>query len=513
MTLSIIERVNPVFQSEPPGWLNPFEPGSSRYDVVVIGAGLGGLTAAAYLSRAGSKVLICDRNDKPGGLATTVQQDGFRLSHCPFLLWGAYPGGWVLDMFRDLGITGQVPLLTVDPLSQVVFPGESFSVPGDPFVFQEVLAAQYPAEACGIVRLFDDMDNLVEEWHKFSPDLSLLPAGSRLAEVQPLNFDQYLDRFISREPRLRAILSSSWVHWGLPPSQVSALLAAVLLGFGHKGMRTIKGGPSVLSEALAGAITASGGELLLNTTVERILVENGRAKGITLASGRRIEAGAVISNAPAPHTFLELVGREHLPPRLVQNLATWQPSMSAFQVYLGVDMDLSTLPGLAVENTFLGAYDQDEVFGRAVLGEFDVSYTVFCYSLLDPSAAPPGQSCLKIMGAGPYKRRNLDWNRDQDRIAGHLIKAVERIIPGLGQKIYSRSICTPLDLQKITGAASGSIYGWSASPGQIGPARLGRTTPVDGLYLAGAWTGPFAGMDLCMLSGRETASLVAARVR
>lgn len=481
---------------------------TAHYDAVVVGAGLGGLTAAAYLARSGRSVLVCDQNEQPGGLATTVRSDGFALSHCPFLLWGAYPGGWSLDILQDLGIRDEVPLLPVDPLNYVVFPDRSYTVPASGPAWLGVLSDEFPDQAPGLKTLFADLDVLVDEWHLLSPDLSDIPPWSRMSAVRSLTFEQYLDQFIARDKRLRALLSASWSHWGLPPSRVSGLLAALLVGFAHRGLMTLQGGPSVLSEALMRAVQRAGGEVRLSTPVEKILVEAERAVGVLLADGSQVTAGSVVSNAPAPHTFLDLVGRERLPASLVRQLATLQPSMSAFQVYLGTDLDLGAIPDLAVETVVLCDYDQEEVFGQAIQGQFDASFSIFSYSLIDSTAAPPGTHCLKLMGPGPHKRRSLDWARDKDVIAARMIKAAERVIPGLANHIVWQQVATPVDLERLTNARGAAIYGWSATPEQIGPGRMPRRTPIDGLYLAGGWTGPFAGMDLCMLSGRETAALL-----
>jgi phytoene desaturase len=479
------------------------------YDVIVVGAGLGGLTAAAYLARGGQSVLLCDRNSRPGGLAVTLSANGFTLSHCPFLLWGAYPGGWTLEMFDELGLgADEVPLLPVDPISRVLLPGGGFTIPSNPVAFADLLCRDFPAEDTGIRDFFRDLDLLVDEWHRLSPDLSHIPEGTRMDALRDKTFDDYLDQFIGKERRLRALLSSSWSHWGLPPSRVSGLLAALLLGFGHRGMVTPRGGPSILSEALAVAVRRGGGEVRLSTPVTQIIVEQGRARGVRLADGTVVSARTVISNASATQTFLNLVGRDLLSTSLVRQLGAMQPSMSAFQVFLGVDLDLTAIPDLAAETVVLSDDDQEEVFGRAIQGEFESSFTIFSYSLLDPTAAPPGLHALKLLGAGPHKRRRLEWTRDKEGIAQRMIKSAEQVIPGLGDHIVWQQISTPLDLQEVTDAPGAAIYGWSASPSQIGPGRLSRRSPIDGLYLAGAWTGPFAGMDLCMLSGRETAALV-----
>ena len=478
------------------------------YDTIVVGAGLGGLTAGSYLAQRGQSVLVCDRNSRPGGLAVTTCADGFRLSHCPFLLWGAYPGGWTSAMLDELGVASDVPLLPVDPLSRVILPGGAFTIPSDPVLFADQLCRDFPADGPGLREFFRELDLLVDEWQLISPDLSDIPAGSRMDALRDMTFDDYLDRFISGDGRLRAILSSSWSHWGLPPSMVSGLLAALLLGFGHRGMVTLQGGPSVLSDALAAALQRAGGELRLSTTVTQIIVEEGRARGVRLGDGTVVTAKSVISNAPAVHTYMDLVGRQFLPISMVRRLAAMQPSMSAFQVYLGTDLDLAAIPGLTAETVVLSDDDQDEVFRRAIQGDFESSFTIFSCSLLDPTAAPSGLHTLKLLGAGPYKRRWLDWSRDKDAIATRMIKAAELVIPGLSDHIVWQEISTPLELAAITNASGAAIYGWSASPSQIGPGRLSRKAPVDGLYLAGAWTGPFAGMDLCMLSGKETAELI-----
>jgi prolycopene isomerase len=484
-------------------------PAYSQYDTIVVGAGLGGLSAANYLARAGQKVLLCDRNPEPGGMATTLHHEGYSFNHCPYFLWEAYPGGFAYQIFQDLGIFDRLPLVAINPLWRVVFPDEAFDIPVNQSDYIKMLTARFPDEAEGIKKLFASLHTLLEEWHNSPyPDLSEIPAGSLMAELQPLTWAQYLDKFIGDNQLLRSVISSCWLNWGLPPGQVSALMAGIITGVGHQGVFNIKGGPGVLSNALAGTFLKAGGELLLNTAIKRIRVEQGRATGVELAGGRFVAASTVISNAPPTHTFNELVDREHVPAAYRNRLNSLMPSMSAFQIYLGLDMDLTKVPGLAVETRYLSSHDQNEVFHGALSVDGDKAFTIFSNSLRDPSAAPPGKHCLKIMGPGPYKRRGLDWDRDKEELAARLIKGAEKIIPNLSQHIISQVIGTPWDMNRLTNAPMGAIFGWGNTPDQVGPGRTNRVTPIENLYLAGAWTGPFAGMDVAMLSGRTTARLV-----
>jgi prolycopene isomerase len=241
-----------------------------------------------------------------------------------------------------------------------------------------------------------------------------------------------------------------------------------------------------------------------------VLVKDGRAVGVETADGRRFTADAVVCASDAKRLFLELLPSEVVPGSLRRRLPGMKTTPAFFQVQLGVDMDLEPYRERIKRLNFIYPYpDIDRAMANFPNGNVDeAAYYLYVATFHQPEMAPPGKHSLKLECPTRLDSKGIDWERDKDSIADTFISRTEAIIPDLAKHVVVREIRTPLDLQRDTGNSEGAFAGWAFTPELLTRARPRQRTPVPGLYMAGHWTMPTAGVPWVMVSGYNTAGMV-----
>ncbi|MCO5171704.1 MAG: NAD(P)/FAD-dependent oxidoreductase [Planctomycetes bacterium] len=500
-----------------------------RFDAVVVGAGVGGLTAGALLARAGKRVLVVDGHTVAGGNTTVFRRRRWLFDVGLHYVGDCGPDGMVPRALRLAG-AGPVEWRELDPdgFDTLHFPGLTFRVPRGFEAYRERLAAAFPSERAGIdryVRLLRETWTLLEGTGGAFRWLRRLWRARLALRHAPRSLGEFLDG-CTTDPLLRAVIAGQAGTYAQPPSRASLLMHAIVVGHYAQGAYYPAGGGQVVADRLAAAIERQGGALLLLTRATRIVVEGRRVKGVDLEShhlGRlRVRAPVVISNADLKRTLLDLVGPEHLRPGTVERTRGFEMSPSQGVVYLGLSRDLRAE---GAPNTNLWVYPDADLEGQyAAAREERFHDAPFCYvstaSLKDPHEprlAPPGHTNLQLMTVAPASPAAWGTTLEAQRsgayrdapayqdakaaFARRLLAQAERALPGLGASVVFQEVSTPLTHERYTRASGGTSYGIALTPGQSLHRRPGAACEVDGLFLCGASLRNGHGIAGAMLSG------------
>ncbi len=485
-------------------------------DVAIVGAGIGGLTAAALLADAGHRVAVFDQHVLPGGYChhypRKARHDGkpvlYRFDAGPHDFSGVWEGGTILGLLNRLGVADRIEWRRVDH-SYVTAEGR-LDPPRDWREYARMIGAKHPESAAGVMALFEEIHAIFEDMYSTGRDRSGIPGMPATMEAllafpkeRPAAF-KWMNRPFAElvaahvsDPRVTAIVNSlsGYLHDGSESLTCGQMVP--IFGYYFKGGFYPVGGSGRFSEVLVEAIEERGGAVHLKSPVKRILVENDAACGVELKDGRIVRAKAVVSNADYQRTFLELVAPEHTPAAFRAALESAPPACSAFTVQLGVDYVPDIKPATHV----------------AAQGHVGIA----AMSLVDPSAAPAGHSILNLIRLVPHDeatkwfpteggddvwkswRRSDEYERRKQTIGDDMIAAAETVLPGLRDHIVYRTDASPVTYARYDWARAGSIYGPS------GKARLkGSKSPVRNLVVAGGGN-VGAGVEAVVVSGANAA--------
>jgi len=491
----------------------PLEPGpqpsgspsggsSGDYDVIIVGAGIGGLSCGALLARRGKKVLVIEQHHKVGGYCTSFQRKGFVFDGGVEAISGLGEKGPVRHLFRELGLDPEE--FFIRTREEYVIGDRRLRIPERAEDLVALLVREFPDEEQNIPRFFREAEKVCREIYLDAPENGGTPLPPpliyRVRGPQALldypkkhphhyqwmqkSFQEVLDAYFQNR-ELKAFLSVLTAYLGAGAKDLSADAMAIIFGYYFDGGYYPRGGSQRLADVLAGVIRRHGGEIWTGCLVEKILVENGAVCGVA-AGGKEYRARIVVSNANAKNTFFSLVGKEHLPDWFVTYLGTLKESVSAFMVYLGVDMDLADYPPLL------------KVAGR------NGGIGIVISSNLDPSLAPPGKASVHLITLLPADQdywwgEEEEYRRKKKEYTEKLISLAEQAIPALGRHVAVSDAATPRTFARYTLNPKGCIYGFEQF--RHAPPRPYFKTPVKGLYLAGASTFPGAGIEAVVISG------------
>jgi phytoene desaturase len=498
---------NDATAGAPTTW--PTEPQDDTYDVVVVGSGLGGLSAGSLTASAGLKTLVVERSEALGGYAHTFQRRDYRFD--PAIHWTPQGGkGGLIDaVLTHLGTNEAYESIKLDHLYEAVFPGDvRVRAPTDFDGMVEAHQQVFPTEAEGIRRFFELARTVHVEGHQMPIVLSLQnldETAQRFPEffrLMRLSMTEVLDECVT-DPKVKALLAGSWPFMGTVPSRLSFGATAQTLMNAAEGTYLAKGGFSSLVRALAYGLLSHGGEVVTGNGAAEVHVEDGSVAGLTLANGQDIRTSTIISNADARQTLHELVGSEHLPKGYARKLDRMTVSHSAFVVFLTIS---SELKDVAHETIVHPDWDHETAAGRIAAGE-PAGIWVSAPSVADPSLAPPGCHAVVVTSLAAYDI-GAAWDDEQtETFRERLLDLAGQAVPALRESAAVVDTATPHTMARFCSNHNGAIYGWEATPKQTGTRRLAHHTPVRGLLLSGHWSLPGANALRVFASGVHAAQL------
>jgi prolycopene isomerase len=484
-------------------------PRKSRYDAIVVGAGLGGLSAAAFLARSGQDVLLVERLEGPGGYLHGFRRGPYYFDPAVHAIGATGPGMIVDTWLRALGVRDQVTFAPL-PSFYTLFLGERrIDVPYDVARFEQMHAEEFPRSRAGIAAFVDLCRQIKKEWDQVRPGLALedlaataggLPVTLR---YRAATLDEVLRELVP-DADARMALGAVWPYLAAPPSRLSFLsFAGMLISVLEGGESHCVGGFQQLPDAFVAALEAAGGELVLQQEVTKILVREGRVHGIRLADGGEIEAPVVVSNGDLTRTLEVLVGAEHLPAAYVSRIRKLKPALSAFILYGATRLDVTrwqTAPQVIVAH---GPFDHRYV--DALRNGVVEGYGVHFPSVMEPGfGAPPGEHLFVSILPAPYDL-GRPWRDVKEHYTQAVLAALDRTFTGLVDGLVFAEGSTPLSLERYTLNRGGAQGGWENNPHQTQHRRPANTTPLPGLYIVGHWAHPGSGTIHAMGSGFQAA--------
>ncbi|MGA9275358.1 phytoene desaturase family protein [Ilumatobacter sp.] len=486
-------------------------------NVVVVGAGLGGLSAAAHLSRAGHDVTIVERSDIPGGRAGVVRSHGFTLDNGPTVL--TMPD-LLEEAFAAAGanMADHVTIKPVDPMYRACYPDGStlFVRHGREAMTEEIRRFANDREAAAFGRFSDWLAQLyTAEMRSFidtnldSPLDLIKPWRDGLSLLKLGGFGK-LDKRVASffdDPRLQQIFSFQSMYAGLAPYEALAIYAVITYMDSVQGVFVPEGGMHQMAAGLADAVQSAGVTIRYSCPVTEIVRHpNGSVRGVRLGSGEGselVEADAVVCNPDLPVAYRELLGDDVPAPRKARS-GKYSPSCLLWVA--GVQ---GKPPADAAHHNIHFGDDWDGSF-KALIDDGvrmpDPSILVTLHSLDDASLAPDGCSSLYVLEPTPNLSGRIDWSRERDRIMGSLRRRVDEL--GYPTDVVVEEIYDPQDWQRL-GMEQGTPFALAHTFFQTGPFRPNNVDKrVPGLVFTGSSTLPGVGVPMVLISGKLAAQRV-----
>lgn len=496
-------------RSEP----RPVRPESPH--AVVIGAGLGGLAAAVRLGARGFRVTLLDRLDQPGGRARVFQQDGFTFDAGPTVVTAPF---LFEELWRLAGrdMADDVELVPVSPFYRIRFDdGAVFDYTGDAAAMEQEIRTFSPEDVAGYRRFLAKSREIFEvgfeelghvPFNRLADMLKIVPAMMRLESHRTVY--GLVAKYI-RHPKLRQVFSFHPLLVGGNPFSTTSIYTLIAYLERRWGVWYAMGGTGTIVQGLAGLVDDLGGMQRYGAEVDRILVENGRATGVRLTSGERIDADLVVSNADVGWTYRHLVPQAERLTWTNRRIENMQYSMSLFVWYFGTDR---TYDDVAHHTILMGPrYREllDDIFRHKRLAD-DFSLYLHRPTKTDPSMAPPGHDAFYVLAPVPHLDSGVDW----DRQAEPYRRAVEEylaatVLPDLGNHLVTSRVLTPQDFRDDYLSLKGAAFSVEPILRQSAYFRPHNASEdVAHLYFVGAGTHPGAGMPGVLSSARVLDTVV-----
>jgi phytoene dehydrogenase-like protein len=506
----------------------------ATYDAIIIGGGHNGLVTAAYLAKAGKRVLVLESRPIVGGIAVTEEiYPGFKFSTCAHLA-----GSFASEIIADLDLKRHgFELLALDPLlfapslkgNSLLIPRDIGKAAAEIEHHSKADAKKYPA-FCALGKALASFLRIlygVQLPDKANPGdfnpAEMLKIGwkfHRLGKkemyeflrILPMSVADLLNEWFESDLLKAALAGGGMLASFVGPRQQGTAFNLLhhQLGESNGALRTagfVRGGIGNLSQALASAAQQLGAEIRTSAEVAKIVTKDGATVGVVLQNGDQIDAATVVSNADVKRTFFQLVEPTYLDPHFLLQVRNIRSRGTVAKINLALD----TLPKFSNEQAealggilhigptldYLERAADDAKYGRVSKQPF---LEITIPSIADPSLAPAGKHLMSVwMQSAPHKLRESHWHEQRDALGDTVVNLIDEYAPGFKKSILHRQVLTPVDLEQTYGLTGGHLYHAEMALDQIFfmrpvPGWSRYRTPIENLYLCGSGAHPGGGL-------------------
>jgi all-trans-retinol 13,14-reductase len=483
---------------------------TGKFDAVVIGSGLGGLSTAAFLSKEGKKVLVLERHYTPGGFTHTFKRRGYEWDVGVHYVGEVHrPGSELARMFNYI-TDGSLQWVEMDEVYDKIFFGEDeFHFVKEPEAFKAKLKTYFPEETKAI-DAYVDLIYVTQRSQKLFFAEKILPQfisflfgkffRSKALTANRTTLETL--KTLTSNKKLIAVLSAQFGDYGLSPSESSFMMHAMLVKHYMKGGAYPVGGSAKIFESIAPVILKNGGTVFTNAEVKEIVLQKGTAVGVRMFDGQEIYAPIVISDAGIFNTYSSLLTADaQKQVKAKEFLKELKPSVGHVSLYIGINKSNEELKlGRANYWIFPDNYDHDLNISNYLNNpdaEIPVAYISFPSSK-DPSWSEryPGKTTIEIVTLAPFAwyakwekekwmKRGDDYEAMKEKLALRLLEILFKKHPELRGQIDHYELSTPLSTQHFVNYSYGEIYGIDHSVQRFNQKFLRPKTPIKNLFLTG----------------------------
>jgi phytoene dehydrogenase-like protein len=482
-----------------------------KYDAIVIGSGVGGLSTAIALGENGYKVLVIEQHDVPGGWSHSFTIGGQRFSPGVHYVGQLGEGQSTNKMYSNLGIANDIVFFRMNPkaFEHCHVGDEKFDIPEGLENIIDAFQKRFPEERKNIdkyLRLVDRVSHQLQLMSTFKTFFQKITAPIKTKHVGKFGLFT-LDRVIGwhvKDANLKAFLNIQCGDHGLPPNRAAFPVHSAVMGHYLNGGYYPHGGGGGIVKAMTNAVKRHGGEILLKTAVNKIMInDNKEAVGVETASGEVFNSNCIISNTDPHKTYKGLIGEEHLSKRLRKKLNSTQYSVTSFILFLTLKIDLSEI-GLdsgnywLMKNEDINDHYSELTKDDVTVGEKFPGVFLSCTTLKDPASYNGVHHNFEVVTFVDYNcvkdfSHLKDYKTDayiafKEKVKDKLLNNVEELIPGAKNAIEIAELGTPLTNQFYINSTDGNVYGTEKTLRNVGPLAFKNTSEIKNLYLAGAST-------------------------